>query len=205
MTGKLKIGTYTGPLQHGIVYSGGEAGALLVVWSGSDVAFSHSSCERTCARQGCASQSALFVPSAHCTRSSPCSELHSAGKRRTRSSSNVLFSLPGRVWEMPAGLVVERWLQLAQCSVPSCTSRCCHQHQHAWKVPPSQGRAVGGYRAVCDAQGSITLTWWGRQHGLCCCHSCRGVHRQSCSGVNSQAGEQCPGQPWSSSCFGSLF
>lgn len=23
-TGKLKIGTYTGPLQHGIVYSGGE-------------------------------------------------------------------------------------------------------------------------------------------------------------------------------------
>lgn len=25
VTGKLKIGTYTGPLQHGIVYSGGEA------------------------------------------------------------------------------------------------------------------------------------------------------------------------------------
>lgn len=24
-TGKLKIGTYTGPLQHGIVYSGGKS------------------------------------------------------------------------------------------------------------------------------------------------------------------------------------
>lgn len=30
-------------------------------------------------------------------------------------------SLPERVWEMPTGLVVEGWLQLAQCSVPSCT------------------------------------------------------------------------------------
>lgn len=28
VTGKLKIGTYTGPLQHGIVYSGGEARTL---------------------------------------------------------------------------------------------------------------------------------------------------------------------------------
>lgn len=27
------------------------------------------------------------------------------------------------------------------------------------KVLPSQGRAVGGYRAVCDNQGSIALTW----------------------------------------------
>lgn len=31
VTGKLKIGTYTGPLQHGIVYSGGEASTLLVL------------------------------------------------------------------------------------------------------------------------------------------------------------------------------
>lgn len=91
VTGKLKIGTYTGPLQHGIVYSGGEAGALLVLWSGSDVAFSHSSCKRTSARQGCASQGALFC--ALCTRSSPWSELQNAGKRWTPSSSNVLFFL----------------------------------------------------------------------------------------------------------------
>lgn len=28
-TGKLKIGTYTGPLQHGIVYSGGERSVSL--------------------------------------------------------------------------------------------------------------------------------------------------------------------------------
>ncbi|NWI71804.1 5NTC nucleotidase, partial [Todus mexicanus] len=28
VTGKLKIGTYTGPLQHGIVYSGGETRTL---------------------------------------------------------------------------------------------------------------------------------------------------------------------------------
>lgn len=28
-TGKLKIGTYTGPLQHGIVYSGGESHTTL--------------------------------------------------------------------------------------------------------------------------------------------------------------------------------
>lgn len=30
-TGRLKIGTYTGPLQHGIVYSGGAS--LLLYWS----------------------------------------------------------------------------------------------------------------------------------------------------------------------------
>ncbi len=29
-TGRLKIGTYTGPLQHGIVYSGGEYGTVLM-------------------------------------------------------------------------------------------------------------------------------------------------------------------------------
>lgn len=140
MTGKLKIGTYTGPLQHGIVYSGGEARALLVLWSGSDVPSwpSASPAVRGLVPgtgQGCVSQSALYC--ALCTLHQKLSVITAAQCRE----------------EMDPFLLKRPFLPcqggFGKCHCRACGGGgaaagpmqrsqlylwCCHQCDHAWRV-----------------------------------------------------------------------
>lgn len=191
VTGKLKIGTYTGPLQHGIVYSGGEARTLLVLWSDSDGLLWPSATLTVTGlvpdpRQGVFLKADCTVPPARCTRTSPSSLLPSTGRKWTPSSSNTLFSFAREgLGNATARLVVEQELLLAQCNIPSCTCGAATSVTTLGRVPwAREGQWVDICRAVCDTQGShmgwqsLTLTWGERQHGP----SAAAIHARVCMG-----------------------
>lgn len=154
VTGKLKIGTYTGPLQHGIVYSGGEARTLLVLWSGSDMPSWPSAtpavrCLVPGTRQGCVSQSTLYC--ALCTLHQKLSVIVTAQCREEMDPflhQTPFSSMPGRVWEMPQqGL----WWR-GSCSWPNATFPAVltvlSPVRPPLEGPLSQGTAAGGYTGL---------------------------------------------------------
>lgn len=163
------------------------------------MAFSHSSCERTCARQGCASQSTLFC--ALCTLHQKLSMIRTAQCREEMDP--FLLKCPFLPCQGGSGKSLQGLWWRSGCSWPRAVSpavlkgaatsmtmlgRFCRAREGQW----------------VDRELSVTPRAPLLSHGVrgsmaCCCRSCRGVHGQSCSWVNFQAGEQCPGQPWSSS------
>lgn len=123
MTGKLKIGTYTGPLQHGIVYSGGEAIALLVLWSGSDIPLWPSGTPAV--RGPVLGTGKVVFPKAPSAHSAEALHHHCCpvqGRNGPIPRQTPVSSLPGEgLGNATAGLVVEGELQLVEYNVPSCT------------------------------------------------------------------------------------
>lgn len=125
MTGKLKIGTYTGPLQHGIVYSGGEARTLFVLWHVSDIPLWPSA---TLAmrglmpgpRHGCVSQSTVY-----CALCTPLQQLSIITAAQCVEEMDLFLlkypflPCPGGSGKCHCRLVVMGELQLAQSSVLS--------------------------------------------------------------------------------------